>query len=484
MRNSKAITVLSALFLAAGCNAIAGIGDHDLAPQADAGSSGIGGDTAAMGGGTNGGTSGSAHGGATSGGGSSASGGSATSGGTYATAGTTANGGASAAGGAVSSGGVTSNGGAAASGGAAHGGATASGGTNSNGGSAASGGTGGRGGSGGAVASGGTGGATATKAPCTFANGLNVAWVSFANDIPNPDITTFNTIFTNTAGSGGRVARWWFHTNGTTTPGYDANGKAKAIQQLHIDGVKQILKAANSAGLGLIISLWSFDMLQSSASAIHTYNSALLEDDTSRQAYIDNYLTPLVTGLKGTPGLYAYEIFSEPEGMGPNGWTTYRTTEAAIQTTVNWFSAAIHAADPNVLVTNAATTFDTCATGVAGKVNDYSDAALLAAGTRTGGTLDFYEVHYYSSNGVSNSPFKQTASHWGLDKKIVLGELSPVATDGVAADALETTLFQSGYAGGWLWANTDPSTGWPAEKAPLTAMFSAHASEVNSCPPK
>ena len=153
----------------------------------------------------------------------------------------------------------------------------------------------------------------------------------------------------------------------------------------------------------VVISLWSFDMLQPNATnSSHpnniTYNRALLENDTNRQAYIDRYLTPLVTALRGTPGLYAYEIFNEPEGMGPRGWTPTKTTQAAIQKTVNWLAAAIHTADPGALVTNASQTFDYCSNGISGKSNWYSDSALRAAGGKQNGTLDFYEVHYYDAN--------------------------------------------------------------------------------------
>src|SRR5678816_4568682 len=79
----------------------------------------------------------------------------------------------------------------------------------------------------------------------------------------------------------------------------------------------------------------AFDMLQSNAGDTYVQNQALLENDTNRQAYIDRYLTPLVNAIKGTPGLYAWEIFNEPEGMSPKGWATHRTTQAAIQKTVN-----------------------------------------------------------------------------------------------------------------------------------------------------
>jgi hypothetical protein len=331
-------------------------------------------------------------------------------------------------------------------------------------------------GSGGASGMGGGGGRTAI---CRFASGLNVAWVRFANDVPNPNLTTFNTLFKNTYAAGGRVVRWWFHTNGTVTPGYDSGGMAVKLPQSHIDGVKAILGSAHSAGILLNISLWSFDMLQANAGNTHTNNSLLLENDTNRQAYIDNYLTPLVTALKGTPGLYSYEIFNEPEGMGPRGWATYRTTQAAIQKTVNWFADAIHAADPNVLVTNGAQTFDYCS-NVSGKTNYYSDAALRSVGGRQNGILDFYEVHYYTSNGTSNSAFTHASSYWGLDKKLVIGEFAAADTDGVAKDNLYTNLFTGGYSGAWAWSY-DADWPWPAMQAGMQNVYNAHQAEVGAC---
>ena len=68
------------------------------------------------------------------------------------------------------------------------------------------------------------GGSSGPQSVCQFASGLNVAWVNFAGDIPNPNINTFNTIFKNTYNAGGRVIRWWLHTNGTVTPGYNSDG--------------------------------------------------------------------------------------------------------------------------------------------------------------------------------------------------------------------------------------------------------------------
>jgi len=329
------------------------------------------------------------------------------------------------------------------------------------------------GGAGGSSNTGGAGGGV-----CDFASGLNVAWVNFANDVPNPNLSVFKTIFKNTHDAGGRVLRFWFHTNGSVTPGYDAQGLAQHLPQSHIDGLKAIFSAAHDAGVAIDLSLWSFDMLQENAGAAYVNNQKLLEIDANRQAYIDNYLTPLVSALEGTPGLYAYEIFNEPEGMTEKGWATHRTSEAAVQRTVNWLAAAIHAADPKIPVTNAAVTFDYCS-NIAGKANLYSDEALRAAGGKQNGTLDFYEVHYYTQNGISNSAFQHPASYWKLDKKLVLGEFFPAATDGVAADDTYKYLYENGYDGAWSWSYNADQT-WPAMQKPLEALAAAHP-DVLTC---
>jgi hypothetical protein len=402
-------------------------------------------------------------------------------------------------GGASGTGGQGGAGGAATGGSAGRAGATGGGGSTAGGagsGGAAGAGAGGTRSDGGAhdassdgvVTDGGGGGASdasggADRGPpstaCPFASGLNVAWVKFANDVPNPDIAAFNTIFKNTYDAGGRVVRWWFHTNGSVTPGYDASGKALPLPPSHIDGVKNILNAASANKVKLVICLWSFDMLQANAGAAHTNNALLLENDAHRQAYIDNYLTPLVNAVKDTPGLDSWDIFNEPEGMGPMGWATYRTTMASIQRTVNWLAAAIRTADPSARITSSAQTFDYCS-NVAGKTNYYSDSALRTAGGKQNGTIDFYQVHYYAVNGTSNSPFLRPASYWALDKKLMVGEFASIDNDGVGASSLYTYTYDAGYAGAWAWAyNSDWP--WPSMQAPMQNLYGAHPVEVG-CP--
>lgn len=358
-------------------------------------------------------------------------------------------------------------------------------------------------GSGGAAGAGGSTGATSACKP-KFASGVNVAWFNYADDIPDLDMTKFNKLYSDITAVGGHVARWWFHTNGAKTPTYDSTGLAAKISDQTIAQVKQILDGAAAAGDAVVISLWAFDMLKSDqvSATILQNNKDLLQKDANRQAYVDNVLAPLVTALKGHPGLYAWEAFNEPEGMindGPNTspWTGNNYVSIKdVQKCVNWFAAAIHTADPSALVTNGAWTF-LANTDVDGHKNYYSDSQLTSIGGKANGTLDFYEVHYYDnwgSVGAANSvsPFVYPSSHWSLDKPVVIGEFWDIDSPGPSNSTIQpgdlyTTLYTNGYKGGWAWqyANADnppPSDGeqtqWPAMKTAMQNLFTAHAADL------
>jgi hypothetical protein len=374
----------------------------------------------------------------------------------------------------------------------------ATGGTTGTGGTLATG-TAGTTGAGGTKATGGTTG-TGSKAICKFASGLNVAWVNFASDIPNPNLATFKAIFTNSAAVGGRVIRWWFHVNGTVTPGYGSDGKVLALTPAAINDVVSLANLAHTSGVALDISLWSFDMLQGGegiSTTLFTNNMNLLTVDDNRNLYVSRVLVPLVTALKGNPGVYSYEIFNEPEGMTmQHGWTGKQggmeIDQMYVQKTVNVFAAAIHSTDPNARVTSGAQTFGTCANGVSGMTNLYSDSALTAVGKMANGTLDFYEVHYYESNNpgaTTYSCFANPASHWGLDKNVVMGEFWAITTDGVNGSDVYTSLYNNGYNGAWAWnydTNDDmggnPMTDWPTMKTPMQNLYTAQMATLNACP--
>jgi hypothetical protein len=303
-----------------------------------------------------------------------------------------------------------------------------------------------------------------------FVNGVNIAWVQFGRDTGqesngtkyHPDMVKFIEHMDNVKKAGGNVLRWWYHTNGSTNPVFDSTGNVAPNPAFFAEDVKKILDAAALRGLKVQICLWSFDMLKSDQWNVNpARNKNILTSDTHRQKYIDNALVPLVKSVGNHAGLYAWEIFNEPEGMTNQyaaHWPNFaeKVTMQDIQKTINWTTSAIKNAQPGVKVTSGALGFRSAITNNSqGYVNEYTNAKLIAAGDKANGTLDFYNIHYYDWAGTAGSPFHNDFSTVNLDKPAIIAEYYAQDTFGVSRDNLGTTLKTRGWNGSMVWSFTD-----------------------------
>jgi hypothetical protein len=360
-----------------------------------------------------------------------------------------------------------------------------------------------------------------------FLNGSNLAWINFASDIGSNkfDEKTFADILLQIHDNGGNALRWWLHTNGAASPEFDNSGHVISPGVSTISDLKKALNLAWEREVGVILCLWSFDMLRTSNdSAMLARNTSLLIDTTYTREYINNCLIPMIDSLKGHPAIIGWEIFNEPEGM-----TTLQTWSGVkkisieyIQRFVNLCAGAIHRTDSTALVTNGSLRVsyitDTTPPALA-KVSDvlsqmteaekkemenrffqkygfaqsaeqlmaptasynyYSDSRLIEAGGDQNGTLDFYEFHFYYDQGINLSPFNRNASVWALDKPAIVGEFHMTPTLGTPTADLYKLIYLNGYAGALAWSWFDNAVSQKTDiLAGIKSLWDNYKSDVD-----
>ena len=292
-----------------------------------------------------------------------------------------------------------------------------------------------------------------------FLCGMNLAWINFARDLTNFNEDQFRLAMQQISEAGGNSVRWWLHVTGQYSPEFTGD-IVTGISSTEKDNLYSALDIAQEYKIGLVLCLWSFDMMVTSIGEEYTdRNRLMLENSTYLDAYIDNALVPLVNYVGDHPAIICWEVFNEPEGMSTTfGWShTQHVSMTNIQRFVNRVAGAIHRADPQAKVSNGCWSFQ-AGSDIGSYKNYYTDEELIDAGDDEDGTLDFYMVHYYDWGGTALSPFHHPASYWELDKPLVIAEFSANGPyEGIDPETAYRYLYENGYAGAlsWTWTNHD-----------------------------
>ena len=294
-----------------------------------------------------------------------------------------------------------------------------------------------------------------------FFSGTNLAWSDYNSDVGAAplDENAWRKAVEGTRAAGGNAIRWWLFNNMSQSPTIDESTHlVTGPKENTIANMKKALDIAEEYGVMVSMCLFSHNLMEPNQWGLYnekldiTANTLLFEDEGTK-AFIDNVLIPVVKAIG----------FNEPEGMTSecSGWTAKKMALAKIQKFTNKVAAAIHAQDPELLVSTGSVNI---------KYQKYwNDAALIEAGGEAKGTLDFFQTHYYPYwQNDAVSPFVNTAAQMATkysydSKPMIIGEFpasgwaGDTYTASMAAKTQITTeecyrkAFDGGYAGALAW---------------------------------
>jgi hypothetical protein len=305
-----------------------------------------------------------------------------------------------------------------------------------------------------------------------FFSGTNLAWSDYNSDVGDAPLNenAWRKAVEGTRAAGGNAIRWWLFNNMSQSPTIDQTTHlVTGPKENTIANMKKALDIAEEYGVMVSMCLFSHNLMEPNQWGLYandkldiTANELLFEDEGTK-AFIDNVLNPVVKAIGNHKALMSWEVFNEPEGMTSecSGWTTKKMALAKIQKFTNKVAAAIHTANPELLVSTGSVNI---------KYQKYwNDAALVEAGGEAKGTLDFFQTHYYPYyQDDAISPFVNTAAQmattYGYDSKpMIIGEFpasgwkGDTYTTNMAAKTQISTeecyrkAFDGGYAGALAW---------------------------------
>lgn len=304
-----------------------------------------------------------------------------------------------------------------------------------------------------------------------FFSGTNLAWSDYNSDVGDSPLNenAWRKAVEGTRAAGGNAIRWWLFNNMSQSPTIDQTTHlVTGPKENTVANMKKALDIAEEYGVMVSMCLFSHNLMEPNQWGLYsekldiTANELLFEDEGTK-AFIDNVLNPVVKAIGNHNALMSWEVFNEPEGMTSecSGWTTKKMALAKIQKFTNKVAAAIHTANPELLVSTGSVNI---------KYQKYwNDAALVEAGGEAKGTLDFFQTHYYPYyQDDAISPFVNTAAQmattYGYDSKpMIIGEFpasgwkgdtyttSMAAKTQISTEECYRKAFDGGYAGALAW---------------------------------
>ncbi|MCM1330619.1 MAG: cellulase family glycosylhydrolase [Ruminococcus sp.] len=311
-------------------------------------------------------------------------------------------------------------------------------------------------------------------------NGVNTPWI-YWNEFgsPNFDEAAWDSHFADLHDIGVNASRVWINCNSMIGIKLKTTGEVKEVTEKHWQDVDKLFEIAEKHGVYIMPTLLSFDHFKDTNYADRW--RAIITDDTAMQSYIDNYLKPFVERYGGSPYLLGIDLMNEPDWVYENE----ECGKLPLEQLSNFFAkctAAVHEADPEVLVTVGVGMIKYNSDQSSCVYNFVSDEIMKGFGGDNA-CLDFYSLHYYDwmkpNWGVA---FEKSPTDYGLDgtKPVFLGEI------GTATSLVD--VYQKCYDLGWngvmMWTSNSQQQGHETEHADNWDDLAAAVGNIKSIAPE
>ncbi|MBR6338404.1 MAG: cellulase family glycosylhydrolase [Ruminococcus sp.] len=322
-------------------------------------------------------------------------------------------------------------------------------------------------------------------------NGCNAPWIKWNDFGGNFSFLEWSEHFKALHDNGVNCARVWISCNGEVGMDIDDEGNFTGATEQHWKDLAELFSIAESNQIYIMATVQSFDHYKDDKDVDDSKEKfsawrKLIMDDAKTDAYINNYIVPLVQAFGKSDYFFSIDLCNEPDWIFENAecgnieWERLSAFYAKA-------AAAIHA-NSDVLVTVGMGMPKYNSDKHRGnKISNSFLQSFIEDGSgykKELAYVDFYSTHWYpweEGSGMGN-PFKQTPDEFGIDtdRPGVIGEC-PGTPQGVSLADEYKSAYDLGYDGVLAWKSSgqDDGNGLIDDITPATkAMWEEYEQEV------
>ena len=292
-------------------------------------------------------------------------------------------------------------------------------------------------------------------------NGVNTPWDKWNDFGGSFSLPFWQEHFAKLHESGVNACRVWISCNGDVGMVISADGDFEGATVAHWEDLDSLFALAEQYQIYIMATVQSFDHYKDTNKTYESWRT-LIQSTEKTDAYVDNYIVPLVQRYDACDYLWAIDLCNEPDWIVENkecgklDWLSLEQYYAKA-------SAAIHA-NSDVLVTVGLGMIKYNSDELNGNVISDAELQSLSIGKYDTSLayMDFWSTHWYEwmipNWGVM---YDKTPADFKFDtsKPVVIGEIPAKGSESYDLTNVYETAYNNGYQGVFAWKTSGGDDG-------------------------